>query len=150
MKEVKQYWEEFISKKPEYQGKKYSSWYFGYNKEMANRLASLVVEGEKTGTSSLELGYVIDEEEIPKIGEISIITNFNNIPQCIIENTQVSKIKFKDITEDHALLEGEGDKTLEYWQENHEAFFKEETKDLGTHFSTELFVIFEEFKVIKK
>jgi len=46
------------------------------------------------------------------------------------------------------MIEGEGDKSLEYWRRGHINFFTEETKELGIEFNEELEVIFETFQVV--
>ena len=112
-------------------------------------MLDLVLKGQKKATSSSVLGYQIEGEEIPKEGNLSVITDWDGNPRCVIKTTRVRIIPYKDITFDIAKLEGEDD-TLESWRKNHEKFFTEEGKDLGYKFSEEMEVIFEEFEVIER
>lgn len=56
--------------------------------------------------------------------------------------------KFKEITEEEARLEGEGDLSLDYWRKVHEQFFRTEYEEKEKKFSEEIPVIFERFEVI--
>ena len=123
-------------------------WSFGLDEKMANSLARLVLEGKKRATSSSLWGYEMEGEEIPKEGEKSVITLFDETPLCVVENKRVRIIPFKEITFALAVLEGE-DENLESWQENHRAFFLEEGRVIGYTFCEDMPVVFEEFEVIE-
>ena len=105
-------------------------------------LVDLVLKGEKTATTSLLKGY---NGNIPKVGDKSIITYSNNKDACLIENINVIVTEFKNITKELAYLEGEGDKSLEYYKKVHTKSFKERDKN----FNEDTMVVFEIFKVIK-
>lgn len=124
-------------------------WHFELTEGACNYLLDLVLKGQKKATASSVLGYQIEGEEIPKEGNLSVITDWDGNPRCVIKTTRVRIIPYKDITFDIAKLEGEDD-TLESWRKNHEKFFTEEGKDLGYKFSEEMEVIFEEFEVIER
>ena len=124
-------------------------WHFELTEGACNYLLDLVLKGQKKATASSVLGYQIEGEEIPKEGNLSVITDWDGNPRCVIKTTRVRIIPYKDITFDIAKLEGEDD-TLESWRENHEKFFTEEGKELGYKFSEEMEVIFEEFEVIER
>lgn len=124
-------------------------WHFELTEGACNYLLDLVLKGQKKATASSVLGYQIEGEEIPKEGNLSVITDWDGNPRCVIKTTRVRIIPYKDITFDIAKLEGEDD-TLESWRKNHEKFFTEEGKELGYKFSEEMKVIFEEFEVIER
>lgn len=52
-------------------------------------------------------------------------------------------MKFKEMTEDLAKLEGEGDLSLEYWKNTHYNFFK----SYNSKFNNEILIVFEIFEV---
>jgi uncharacterized protein YhfF len=70
------------------------------------------------------------------------------LPGCIIKTEEIRKKKFKEISEEEARLEGEGDFSLKYWRNVHEHFFRSEYEEKGKVFSDEIPVIFERFEVI--
>lgn len=130
--------------------KKYTSWYFCDDEKSANNLAKLVKEGIKRGTTGLYELYKIDNEELPMIDSYSVITNWDGIAQCIIRTKKVTIIPFKDVNEELANIEGEGNKSLEYWQKVHIDFFTRQLKEFNMKFSQNMLVVFEEFEVVYK
>ena len=123
-------------------------WHFEITEKSCNHLLELVLIGKKRATSSSLEGYQIEGEEIPKVGDMSVITDWDGNPRCVIKTTSVRIIPYKDITFDIAKLEGEDD-NLDSWRENHEKFFTEEGKEVGYEFSKDMDVVFEEFEVIE-
>lgn len=148
---VKKMWSDYltsISENIDNTNKSYTSWYFCDNEKSANDLATLVKKGIKRGTTSLYDFYKIDNEELPIPNTYSIITDWNGIAQCIIRTKKVTILHFKDVNEELANIEGEGDKSLEYWQKEHIYFFTKELKEIHMEFSQNTLVVFEEFEVV--
>jgi len=108
-----------------------------------------VLEGTKRATASLYDSYK-NGEEIPKVGDLSIITNWSGIAKCIIMSTSIEVVPYKDVDEEFAATEGEGDKSLEYWKKVHRKFFTEELTEIGGEFSEEIPVVCEKFEVVFK
>ncbi|WP_017415885.1 ASCH domain-containing protein [Clostridium tunisiense] len=150
---VKKMWEDYltlIGESLESTNKSYTSWYFCDNERSANNLAELVREGTKRGTTGLYDLYKIDNEELPLVDSYSVITNWNGIAQCIIRTKKVTILPFKDVNEELANIEGEGDKSLRYWKKVHMDFFTRELKEFDMYFSQDMSVVFEEFEVVYK
>lgn len=146
---IEQYWQHFINDYPQYRHQNYISFAFcGEGHPMADELAELVKKGIKQATSSLAILYDKTGEDMPKVGDISIILNSSNQPVCIIKNTVVSLIPYNEMNDTHALKEGEGDKSYKYWKETHDIFFKDYLAEYNLPFSEQLLVLFEEFEVI--
>ncbi len=128
----------------------YTSWHFCDNEYDANKLAELVVTGTKRGTSSLLDFYSLDNEELPKVGEYCVITNWQGIARCIIKIKKIHIIPFSEVTEELATIEGEGDKSLAYWRNAHIKFFTRGLKEFNIEFNESMKVVFEEFEVVYK
>lgn len=126
----------------------YTTWPFGGNASQARELAELVKSGDKTATSSLYVLYEMDKEPIPKVGEYSVITDWNGEARAIIKNTDVTIMPFHEVDASFACKEGEGDKSLGYWRRVHIDFFTHELKELGMSFSEDMYVVCEEFEVV--
>ena len=149
---IKQMWGNYllsIGESPDTTDKNYSAWHFDNNERDANELAELVLEGTKRATASLYDSYK-NGEEIPKVGDLSIITNWSGIAKCIIMSTSIEVVPYKDVDEEFAATEGEGDKSLEYWKKVHRKFFTEELTEIGGEFSEEIPVVCEKFEVVFK
>ena len=125
----------------------YEAWAFG---DDPDGLAQLVVDGIKTATSSAYIFYELENEEIPKVGEYSIILNSKDEAVCIIQTTKVYIVPFHEVSEKHAYKEGERNRTLQDWREIHESFFKNEFKQVNVEFSEDMLVVCEEFQVVYK
>lgn len=134
-------WQEF-SQKRGISGE-YDSWSFG---DDADALADLVLRGIKTATCSLGIFYEREGEPLPEAGQYSVVLDSRDQAVCIIQTTKVYQTAFSEITPDHARKEGEGNRSLAYWREVHEAFFTEELKAVGCNFHEDLLLVCEEFQ----
>jgi uncharacterized protein YhfF len=130
--------------------KKYSSWHFCDNKEDADNLAELVKQGVKRATTGLYYLYEIEGEALPKVGDISIIIDWQGKAQCIIETKKVTLLSFKEVNEEFAEIEGEGDKSLKYWREVHINAFNRHLKGHKKEFREDMLVMCQEFKTVYK
>lgn len=90
---------------------------------MADELLALALKGQKTATASSHLMYD-EDEDIPYAGAYSVVLDGQGEARAIIKTISVEVIPFNEVAEGFAYLEGEGDRSLEYWQEVHEAFFR--------------------------
>ncbi len=125
-----------------------SSWHFCDNEVDANECAELVLEGIKQATSPSLWWHQANDEPLPKVGDLNIVTKWGGEAQCIIETTSVSIVAFNEITKEYAELEGEGDKSLSYWKRVHWAYYHRELE--GTKFkpSEDMPIVCETFKVV--
>ena len=148
MNKIELFWNRFLEEKKYNKDIKYlDAFHFELNEYWANELLRLVLEGTKKATSSSLKAYEIGGERLPKVGDFSIVTDWDGNPRCVIETKGINIMPFKDITYDICKREGE-DKCLETWREGHIRFFKEEGKELGYEFSEDMLVIFEDFEVV--
>ena len=123
----------------------YQAWAFG---GAPDKLAKLVMQGVKTATCSALALYEYENEEIPKAGDYSVILDSDGQAVCIIRTTKVYIETFDQVSERHAYLEGEGDRSLEYWRQVHEEFFTEELKTIQQNFDAKMELVCEKFEVV--
>lgn len=123
-------------------------WHFELSESACNDLLNLVLQGKKRATSSSLLGYQIAGETPPKEGDLSVITDWDGVPRCVIRTKKVWKIPYRDVSFELARLEGEDD-SLASWRRNHERFFRKEGETLGYEFTESMIVVFEEFEVVR-
>lgn len=117
-------------------------WKFGADNE---KLIKLVLLGEKRATTSLFSEYENDNEPLPKVGDRSIILHDDNNTACLIETEKVIITEFANVTKKMAFIEGEGDKSLEYYTKEHTRIFKL----IDPNFNYKTKIVFEVFKVIE-
>ncbi|WP_241907431.1 ASCH domain-containing protein [Vibrio breoganii] len=126
----------------------FSADYFCADEYNANLCAQLILRGEKRASCSMEYWYSHEGEAMPSVGHLQVVTDWQGEPICIIEITSVDTCKYCDITAEFAALEGEGDKSLEWWREAHWKFFSLECQELGITPTPEMLLVLERFKVV--
>src|SRR5690625_3408189 len=140
-------WEEYKKVNPEAPDH-YDAWAFGNSKESADELASLVIVGKKTATASNYSLYEIEQEPLPYQGLHNIILDGKGEAVAIVETTSVEVIPFNEVTEEHAYLEGEGDRSLAYWRKVHEECCRKELESMEQPFHNQIPVVCEKFKLL--
>lgn len=149
VKTDKQMWKEFCMASGVDEKTPYEAWAFG--SDNPNKLASLVLKGEKTATTSVYELYEFEGEEIPKVGEYSVVLNKDGYAVCVIRDTDVEVKRFCDVDGKFAQAEGEGDKSLKYWRSVHREVFTPELKEeTGRDFTDDTKVVCETFEVVYK
>ena len=87
------------------------SFAFGDGPALADELLDLVLRGLKTATCSTE-----DEPNTSTPGERWIVLDGRGNPRCVIESIEVTYRRYNDVDAAFAYEEGEGDRSLAYWQ----------------------------------
>lgn len=117
-------------------------WAFGDSPEMADELAQLVISGVKTASCGSYHAY--KSEVSPAIGDYNVILDGRNEPVCVIRTISLTLVRYCDVTAEMAAQEGEGDKSLTYWQQEHQEFFER-----AGSFSPDMLLVFEQFKRVE-
>ncbi len=148
---VKKMWREYlesIGETPKTTSKSYTAWHFCSTQLAADQLAQLVLKGEKRATATSLWSLEVEEEPLPQVGELSVITDWNGKAKCIIKTVLLQTVPFNEVTVEFAAAEGEGDKSLEYWKKVHKEVFSQELSELGLSFSEEMPVLCEHFEIV--
>ncbi|MEI6856301.1 ASCH domain-containing protein [Psychrilyobacter sp.] len=104
-KSVEIMWEKYlksIGENSDNTDEKYTSWCFCDNKRDADELAGLVKQGIKRATAGLCYSYEIEGDKLPEVGDISIVKNWDEAAQCIIQTKKVSVAPFNEVSEEFA------------------------------------------------
>ena len=141
----KEMWDAYTKVHPEAAVLEYEAWTYGCDPD---DLARLTVIGYKKATSAAFELYEAAGESLPQAGDYSIVLWSDGSAACIICTTKVAIMPFRDVPEEFAWKEGEGDRTLGYWRAVHENFFSDALKQMGGSFSEEMKVVCEEFEVV--
>lgn len=117
-------------------------WAFGDGPELADELLQLVLCGEKTATCCSYVSY--QQEKAPAIGDYHVVLNGRCEPACVIRTLSLRLIRYCDVTAGMAAKEGEGDKSLAFWQQGHREFFSR-----AGSFAPDMWLVFEEFELVE-
>ncbi len=123
MSAVESFWREFADASGVDAG--YSAWAFGSDDDpgLQAKLGFLVRDGPKRATTGLLSEYEQEGEALPETGDYSVILDGRGGPLCIIRTTHVELRPFGEVGAEFARVEGEGDRSLDYWRRAHLAFF---------------------------
>ncbi|ASV30018.1 ASCH domain-containing protein [Maribacter cobaltidurans] len=122
--------------------------HFCDNETDANNCAELVKNGIKKATTDSLLGLQYRNEPLPKIGDFKVVTNWKGEAQCIIQLTSVKLKPYFSIDASYAQLEGEGDKSLEYWKKTHWDYYTRELEPFGRVPRESMILVCQEFERI--
>ena len=126
----------------------YDAYAYGYP-EMADVLLDALLRGDKRATTGLKCLYELENEQLPQAGQYSVILDSRGLPRCITRITKTEITPFREITEEYAFIEGEGDKSLTYWRNAHrEVFTRECREDFQMDFSEDMECVCEYFEVV--
>ncbi|QCX38634.1 ASCH domain-containing protein [Aureibaculum algae] len=147
---VYEMWNNYIKSNPEFKNQEIpESDFFHNNREDANRLAVLTINGKKKASSGLYSLYKQYNVDIPKVGTKQIITDFDGKAKAIIENSSVDTIPFNKISKDYAELDmGTDIEPLEKWKKAHWDFFESVLEESGEKPTEEMLVVCVTFETI--
>ena len=119
MNSINKFWIDFCQKHHISPNALEGAYAYGANSQDADILSDLINRKIKTATTS-----VYDHnEDVPIVGIMP----------------------FKNVNAEHAYLEGEGDRSYEYWYKVHKKFFTWECKEAGKDFTEDTEVVCETF-----
>ena len=124
------------------------AWAFGDHPQLADELLALVLAGTKTATASLVVEYEDASEQLPRQGDLSILLDGAGDPRALIRTTEVETVPFDQVTAEHAWAEGEDDRTLESWREQHERYWRRTLAGTDHEFDPSVPVVCERFEVL--
>jgi uncharacterized protein YhfF len=146
---IEQFWNEAASSRFQLQGKHYyEAFYFGNTESSANSLAVLVLQGQKTATSSLL--WTLEQENRPmlQVGDYSIVTTWDKVPVCIVETIELRILPFKDVDAQFAYDYGEGDRTFAWWKKHIWDYYVQECAAIGRQATEDMPILCERLRVV--
>jgi uncharacterized protein YhfF len=146
---VKDYWRRFCASYPEVAAdESFQVWHFGDNRQLAEELCELVIQGRKRATACLVWEAEAQPENAPVPDGYSVITDFDGNPKCIIKTTEIRVIPFREVDEAFAAQEGEGDLSLEFWRNVHWDYFSRKCFEMQREPTDSMLVLCERFEVL--
>ena len=94
------------------------SFAFGDTPELADELLALVLAGRKTATC-----FAARDGQQTEVGQRWVVRDGTGRPRAVIETVELAQRRWEEVDEAFAHDEGEGDRSLATWRENHRAYF---------------------------
>ncbi|WP_434588202.1 ASCH domain-containing protein [Streptomyces sp. A5-4] len=128
---------------------------FAYPGPLRDRLVAATLSGEKVSTTGLLVEYEAEKEELPPVGERSVVVDSDGRHVAVIELTEVRVLALGDVNLQHALDEGEGYTSVADWRAGHEAFWhgeemREALGDPEFEVDDSTMVVAERFRVVER
>ncbi|MBQ9123397.1 MAG: GNAT family N-acetyltransferase [Lachnospiraceae bacterium] len=142
-------WHKYCEEKKIDETTPYEAWSFGGEDDAKNELLKRVLCGCKFGTASAYDEYVEEGalEDLPKVGDYSVLLWANGEAACVIKNYDVYIRSFETVPPFHAYAEGEGDRSLNAWKEIHTKFFAPRLKAINKPLNPKSLIVCEKFTV---
>lgn len=115
----------------------------GATKGRVEHLNKLVAAKQKTATCLPWSEFENDQDALPQVGRCDIIANWDGTPAMVVRTVSVDKVKFRHVTPQMAMAEGE-DNDIEAWR-------KRTAKAFGTKgvLDRDTMLVFETFELVE-
>jgi uncharacterized protein YhfF len=114
------------------------SFRFGDNAALADALAALALEGRKTATC-----WPVADGQTTYVGKRMVLLDGADQPRAVVETVELFQRRYDEVDEAFAYDEGEDDRTLASWREQHRRYFMR----LG-NFSERMLLWCERFRIV--
>ncbi|MGI9822871.1 ASCH domain-containing protein [Agromyces sp. Marseille-Q5079] len=121
---------------------------FGDHPELTDELLDLVLAGPKRATATLVAEFEAEDQPLPRVGSHWIACDSTGRPRVILRSTELRIAVLDDVDESFAYDEGEGDRTLASWRDDHVRYWRRSTARLGFEWTPDLEIVLERFDVV--
>ena len=105
-------------------------WGFAFPGPLRDDLTALALSGTKTTTAGLLAEMELDGEAVPVPGDRSVLVDSEERPVAIVETVECLVVRLADVTDRHAIDEGEGYADAREFRVAHERFWNGYIDDL--------------------
>ncbi|KZE94800.1 hypothetical protein AVP42_00727 [Agromyces sp. NDB4Y10] len=120
---------------------------FGDHPELTDELLGLVLDGTKRATAALVAEFAAEGQPLPRIGGHWIACDSTGRPRVILRSTELRLAAFDEVDDRFAYDEGEDDRSLASWRENHRRYWQRVTATLGFEWTEQHEIVLERFEV---
>jgi uncharacterized protein YhfF len=113
---------------------------FGDTPALADELAALVLDGRKRATC-----WASSEGMPTHIGKRMVMLDGSGRPLAVLETMELALARFDEVDAAFAYDEGEGDRTLLFWQQAHRTYFARRGQ-----FAEDMLLWCERFRLIER
>ncbi|MBK7062456.1 MAG: ASCH domain-containing protein [Rubrivivax sp.] len=121
---------------------------YGDSPELSEELLELIRSGPKRAGTGLLWAIEHDKDEMPMVGDIEIVIDHRDQPALLTRIIRVDVVPFNQVGPEYAVIEGEGDGSLEYWRQGHWRFFTRECQRIGREPTHDMPVVCSVFELL--
>ncbi|WP_254431375.1 ASCH domain-containing protein [Agromyces sp. Marseille-P2726] len=122
--------------------------FFGDHPELTDALLALVLDGTKRATATLVAEFEAEGQPLPRVGSHWIACDSTGAPRAVLRSTELRLGPFSSVDAAFAFDEGEDDRSLESWRENHSRYWRRAAAAIGLEWSETHEILFERFSVV--
>lgn len=128
---------------------------FAFPGPLRDQLVAAVLDGSKTSTTAMLIGYEIDQEDLPVAGLKEVVIDSAGTPVAVIEMTEVRQTRLAEVDLQHAIDEGEGFTTIDQWRAGHEEFWhsqdiRDEMNDPDFTVNDDTVLVLQRFRLVSR
>lgn len=132
-------------------------WGFAFPGALRDELTALALAGAKTTTAGLLVEYELDGDAVPVAGDRSVLLDSAERPVAILETVDCPVVRLADVSDRHAIDEGEGYANTHEFRVAHERFWngyigeiRERLGDPAFALTDDTLVVAERFRVVAR
>ncbi len=145
--EVLEFWER-VKAETGIEGEFQDAWAFADRPEISDELLDLVLTGRKTASCNLLKEAELEGWPATRVGAYNVVLDGRGHPRAVIRTVSVQRAPFCRVTEEHAYLEGEDDRSLESFRREHTKYYTRVGQRLGFLFTEDMEVDMEVFQLV--
>lgn len=96
---------------------------FAFLGPLRDALVTAILDGTKTTTTSLLVEYQRGHDPREGVGALEAVLDSHDNVVCVIRTTEVQVCRLADVSDEHAIAEGEGYADANEWRAGHEQFW---------------------------
>ena len=97
---------------------------FAFPGPLRDALVNAILDGTKTATASLLAEYPNDYQPHEEVGALEAVLDSHDNVVCVIRTTEVQIYRLADVSDEHAIAEGEGYADANEWRIGHEQYWR--------------------------
>jgi len=97
---------------------------FAFPGSLRDALVTAILDGTKTTTTSLLVEHQPDHDPQEDVGALEAVLDSHDNVVCVILTTAVEVCRLADVSDEHAIAEGEGYADVNEWRAGHEQFWR--------------------------
>ena len=143
-------WQDYTAANPELvlAGDEHPVEQFGDSRSLADELLGLVIHGPKRATAELVAEFALHGDPLPRVGSHWIACDGAGEPRVVLRSVELRVGRFDSVDAAFAFDEGEDDRTLESWKDNHRRYWQRTCAARGVEWREDDEIVFERFAVV--